>query len=66
LGYTTTPVYPLSYLVGKLLFEDLRREVEEKMGSKFSLKFFHGTILRSGDLPYYLLKEYFEEKIKNL
>ncbi len=66
LGYTTTPVYPLSYLVGKLLFEDLRREVEEKMGSKFSLKFFHDTILRSGDLPYYLLKEYFEEKIKYL
>ncbi len=66
LGNTLTPVYPLSYLVGKLLIEDLRFEVEEKMGSKFSLKFFHDTILRSGDLPYYLLKEYFEEKIKNL
>ena len=65
LGNTLTPVYPLSYLVGKLLIEDLRLEVEEKMGSKFSLKFFHDTILRSGDLPYYLLKEYFEEKIKN-
>ncbi|TKJ19573.1 MAG: hypothetical protein CEE43_14785 [Promethearchaeota archaeon Loki_b32] len=66
LGYTTTPVYPLSYLIGKLLIDDLRQEVEEKMGNKFSLKFFHDTILRSGDLPYYLLKEYFEEKIKNL
>ena len=66
LRYTSTPGYNLSYLIGKLLIEDLRREVEEKMGSKFSLKFFHDTILRSGDLPYYLLKEYFEEKIKNL
>jgi uncharacterized protein (DUF885 family) len=66
LGNTFTPGYPLSYLVGKLLIEDLRLEVEEKMGNKFSLKFFHDTILRSGDLPYYLLKEYFEEKIKNL
>ncbi|MHA1350653.1 MAG: DUF885 domain-containing protein [Promethearchaeota archaeon] len=66
LGNTLEPVYPLSYSVGKLLIEDLRLEVEEKMGSKFSLKFFHDTILRSGDLPYYLLKEYFEEKIKNL
>ena len=66
LGDTFTPLYPLSYLVGKLLIEDLRQEVEEKMGSKFSLKFFHDTILRSGDLPYYLLKEYFEEKIKHL
>ena len=65
LRYTSTPGYNLSYLIGKLLIEDLRREVEEKMGNKFSLKFFHDTILRSGDLPYYLLKEYFEEKIKN-
>jgi len=66
LRYTSTPGYNLSYLIGKLLIEDLRREVEEKMGSNFSLKFFHDTILRSGDLPYYLLKEDFEEKIKNL
>ena len=66
LRYTSNPGYNISYLIGKLLIEDLHREVEEKMGNKFSLKFFHDTILRSGDLPYYLLKEYFEEKIKNL
>ena len=66
LRYTSTPSYNLSYLIGKLLIEDLRREVEEKMGSNFSLKFFHDTILRSGDLPYYLLIKVFEEKIKNL
>jgi len=64
--YTRGPSYPLSYLSGKLLIDDLRKEVEEKMGDKFSLKFFHDTILRSGDLPYYLLKEYFEEKLKDL
>ena len=66
LRYTSNPCYQLSYLIGKLLIQDLRREVEEKMGSQFSLKFFHDTILKSGDLPYYLLKEYFKEKIKNL
>lgn len=66
LRYTSTPAYQLSYLIGKLLIKDLRTEVEEKMGSKFSLKFFHDTILRSGDLPYCLLKEYFEEKLRNL
>ena len=66
LGHTTTPAYPSSYLTGKLLSEDLRQEVEEKMGNKFNLKFFHDTILRSGDLPYFLLKEYFEEIIKNV
>jgi uncharacterized protein (DUF885 family) len=62
--YTSTPGMNFSYLIGKLLIEDLRREVEEKMGNKFSLKFFHDTILKSGDLPYCLLKEYFNEIIK--
>ena len=66
LDFTSIPAYELSYLVGKLLIEDLRQEVEEKMGKKFSLKFFHDIILRCGDLPYFLLREYFEEKIKNL
>jgi uncharacterized protein (DUF885 family) len=63
--YTSTPGFQLSYLIGKLLIEDLRREVEEKMGNKFSLKFFHDKILRSGNLPYCLLKEYFNKIIKN-
>ncbi|MFX0058218.1 MAG: DUF885 domain-containing protein [Candidatus Heimdallarchaeota archaeon] len=66
LRYTSNPGYNISYLIGKLLIDDLRREVEEKMGSDFSLKFFHDTILRSGDLPYYLLKINFEEKVRNL
>jgi uncharacterized protein (DUF885 family) len=65
LRYTSTPGYNLSYLIGKLLIQDLKKEVEEKMGDNFSLKFFHNTILRSGDLPYYLLKEYFDEIINN-
>ncbi|MCK4286172.1 MAG: DUF885 domain-containing protein [Candidatus Lokiarchaeota archaeon] len=64
LRYTSNPGYNISYLIGKLLIEDLQQEVEEKMGNKFSLKFFHDTILKSGDLPYYLLKEYFNEIIK--
>lgn len=64
LRYTSNPGYNVSYLIGKLLIQDLRKEVKEKMGEKFSLKFFHDTILRSGDLPYYLLKEYFDERLK--
>ncbi|MFX1254040.1 MAG: DUF885 domain-containing protein [Promethearchaeota archaeon] len=66
LRYTSNPGYQLSYLIGKLLIDDLQREVKEQMGEKFSLKFFHDTILKSGGMPYFLLKEYFEEKIKNL
>jgi len=66
LRYTSNPGYNISYVIGKLLIEDLRNEVEEKMGNTFNLKFFHDTILKSGDLPYFLLEECFKEKIRNL
>ncbi len=55
--YTTAPGYQLSYLIGKLLIQNLRKEVETKQGDQFKLKKFHDIILKSGDLPYYLLKE---------
>ncbi|UCG01629.1 MAG: DUF885 domain-containing protein [Candidatus Heimdallarchaeota archaeon] len=58
--YTTAPGYQLSYLIGKLLIQNLRQEVEVKQGDQFNLKEFHDTITKSGDLPYYLLKELFD------
>ncbi|MFX0094040.1 MAG: DUF885 domain-containing protein [Candidatus Hodarchaeota archaeon] len=61
--YTSNPAYQLSYLIGKILIDDLRQKVEKQMGERFSLKFFHDTILQSGFLPYYLLKKHFEDKI---
>ncbi|MFX0151171.1 MAG: DUF885 domain-containing protein [Candidatus Hodarchaeota archaeon] len=64
--YITSPGQPLSYLIGKVLIQDLRDRVEEALGDKFSLKFFHDTLLKSCDLPYYMLKELFEEKISEL
>ena len=58
--YTTAPTYQLSYLLGKLLIQELRKEQEKKLGDSFDLKKFHDTILYSKQLPYYLLKELFE------
>lgn len=60
--YTMAPTYQLSYLIGKLLIQELRKEQEEKLGDKFNLKDFHDTIIYSGDLPYYLLKELFNRE----
>ena len=59
--YTMSPTYPLSYLLGKLLIQELRKVQEEKLQENFDLKSFHDTILYSGDLPYYLLKKQFEK-----
>ena len=64
--YTFSPGYQLSYLVGKLLIDDLRKEVKEKMGDKFSLKFFHDTILQSASMPYFYLRQLFNKKIDRM
>jgi uncharacterized protein (DUF885 family) len=64
--YTFNPGYQLSYLIGKLLIDDLRKEVKEKMGDLFTLKFFHDTILQSANLPFYILKELFYRRIASM
>jgi uncharacterized protein (DUF885 family) len=49
--YTYTPGYQLSYLLGKVLILGLREEEKRRLGSDFSLKRFHDTLLRNGSLP---------------
>jgi uncharacterized protein (DUF885 family) len=62
--YTTTPGYPLSYLLGKHLILKLRDEVQEKMGAKYNERFFHDTITANGFLPVHLLRKVFDQKTK--
>jgi uncharacterized protein (DUF885 family) len=64
--YTSSPTYQLSYLLGKHLVEELRREVKEKLGEKYSDRFFVETLLTSGAVPYSVLRDIFEEKVKAL
>jgi uncharacterized protein (DUF885 family) len=61
--YTQTPGYPLSYLLGKHLILQLKKEVERKMGNKFDEKFFHDTITSNGYLPMSMVRKVFEQKI---
>jgi uncharacterized protein (DUF885 family) len=49
--YTYTPTYNLSYLLGKVLLLGLRDEERGRLGSAFSLRAFHDTLLRGGSLP---------------
>ena len=51
LRYTYTPTYQLSYLLGKVLLLQLRADEQERLGSAFSLKGFHDTLLRNASLP---------------
>jgi uncharacterized protein (DUF885 family) len=49
--YTYTPTYQLSYLLGKVLLLQLRADEQARLGTAFSLRDFHDTLLRNGSLP---------------
>ena len=54
--YCREPSYALSYLLGKILFQRLRKKAEDLMGSDFSVKDFHDTVLGQGNLPIWALE----------
>lgn len=64
--YTQTPGYALSYLLGKHLILQLRKEVKQELGNKYSDKFFHNVILENGYLPVSLLRKVFKQRIIKL
>jgi len=64
--YTKSPSYQLSYLIGKYLIKKLKREIQEKMGEKYSDKFFHEVILNAGSIPIKYLREEFNLKIRKI
>jgi uncharacterized protein (DUF885 family) len=65
-SYTIGPSYPLSYLLGKHMIKDLKKKVKDTMGSRFSDKFFHDTIIYEGTMPIALMEEIFEHKIQSM
>ncbi|UCE57873.1 MAG: DUF885 domain-containing protein [Candidatus Bathyarchaeota archaeon] len=64
--YTQTPSYALSYLLGKHLILQLRKEVQQRMGTEYNEKLFHDTITANGYLPIALLREVFEQEIAKI
>jgi len=49
--YTLSPGYPLSYLLGRHLIMEVRKELEKEFGQEFDLKLFHDTIINAGAIP---------------
>jgi len=60
--YTQTPAYPLSYLLGKHLILQLKKELQQRMGSRFSERLFHDTLIANGYLPLSLVRKIFSQK----
>ncbi|HEY5112204.1 MAG TPA: DUF885 domain-containing protein [Acidimicrobiales bacterium] len=46
--YVVNPAQALSYMVGRLELEALRRESAARLGEKFSVRDFHDVVLRTG------------------
>jgi uncharacterized protein (DUF885 family) len=55
--YAVTPGQALSYMVGRLEIQRIRREAEQRQGAGFDIRAFHDAVLGSGPMPLGLLGE---------
>ena len=55
--YAVTPGQALSYMIGRLEIQRIRRSVEEQKGAEFDIKAFHDAVLDSGPMPLGILDE---------
>ncbi len=49
--YIACPGQALSYMIGRIEIESLRAEAEQRLGSRFDIRSFHGTVLGNGAVP---------------
>ena len=61
--YISWPGQALAYKMGQLEIVKLRKEAEQKLGSKFDIREFHDVVLREGVLPLEMLDEQGEKYI---
>jgi uncharacterized protein (DUF885 family) len=55
--YMAIPAQALSYKIGALKIQELRRKQEKQLGSKFNLATFHDAILGDGPMPLNILEK---------
>lgn len=54
LGFSHTPGYGLSYLTGRQMVFDLKRDLVKDLGGAFNEKRFHDLMALNGNLPFHL------------
>jgi uncharacterized protein (DUF885 family) len=54
--YIANPAQALSYKIGALTIQQLRKKAETELGSKFDIRDFHQQVLGSGALPLPILR----------
>jgi uncharacterized protein (DUF885 family) len=63
--YIARPGQALSYKIGELKIQELRRRAEQTLGSRFDIRRFHDAILKNGALPLDMLDEQVTAYIKD-
>jgi len=63
--YIAWPGQALSYMVGEIEIQKLRKRAEEKLGPKFDIKGFHDVILENGTVPLSVLDTIVDDWIDN-
>jgi uncharacterized protein (DUF885 family) len=61
---TLSPTYYMSYFVGKLGVLQMREDAEGVLGARFSLKFFHDSLIYSGCMPMPFMREALSLRIR--
>jgi uncharacterized protein (DUF885 family) len=62
--YMAIPGQALSYKIGSLKIQDLRKKYTKLLGSTFSLAAFHDNILKDGAMPLEILEQKMDEWVK--
>ncbi len=57
LRYMAWPGQALGYKIGELTILDIRREAEQRLGTRFDIRAFHDTFLAEGHMPLGLARE---------
>ncbi|MGA9855505.1 MAG: DUF885 domain-containing protein [Gammaproteobacteria bacterium] len=63
--YIAWPGQALSYMIGEIEIQNLRKQAEKTLGAKFDIKAFHAAVLEHGNLPLTVLKKVVDQWIQD-